>query len=111
MRGEGWDMKLTKKKTIALHRELWDWLYRHPSEPKWKWPRWGNFLEILNDCFPCEYTGQKCSECPLQWPKAKDTFIPCGHGSIYYEWANSNNSRTRKKYAKMLRDLPERSGT
>ena len=106
-------MKLTKKKAIELHRELWDWLYHYPSKHKGDWPEWvfngGDISETTHDCFLCEYTDLKCNNCLLDWPITSDTGDPLSCCNSYYvEWVYSNSPKTRKKYAKLIRDLPER---
>ena len=121
-------MKLTKKKAIELHRELWDWLYHNPSKEKEDWPGWGKLEKayggiFLGMCFPCEYARKiqnpkypksryQCDSCPLAWPQFdlwQRTSVFCyQEGTPYYKWTTCKTPRTRKKYAKLIRDLPER---
>ena len=104
-------MKLTKKRAIKLHRELWDWLFHHPSKKKWDWPRWtrngGDISVIENDCFLCEYDKFRkddCMACPLDWGGRN-----CNDDNAYFNlWNKAKLLGTRKKYAKIIRDLPER---
>ena len=100
-------MKLTKKRAVELHRELWDWLYKNPSKRKYHWPRWKEIGDIRHDCFGCEYDRQfneDCELCPIVWPG--------GHcetdNSPYDHWSLADTNATRKKYAGLIRDLPER---
>lgn len=104
-------MPLTKKRAIELHRELWDWLYHHPSKDKGDWPRWewngGDIPKSKNYCFPCEYTRtQSCFSIPciLDWgtPHCFDD------NACYAKWDASYSPKTRKKYAKLVRDLKEK---
>jgi len=106
-------MKLTKKKAIELHRELWDWLYHHPNKQKWDWPSWesngGNIPRVSSYCFLCEYSVQHwnnyCREtCILDWSPDSG----CLGDGAFERWDNAISPRTRKKYAKIIRDLPER---
>jgi len=109
-------MKLTKKKAIELHRELWDWLYGHPSKAKEDWPRWiehgGTIPPVKDDCFLCEYARgpnggfPNCSSCPLDW--GPTFYCALSSKSYFVAWAYSKTPKTRKKYAKIIRDLPEK---
>jgi hypothetical protein len=81
---------------IAKHRDLWDWLAKHPSyvplDEKKAWPGW----EALDDfscemrCFLCQYVVDKapevdvdagwqeeinCSYCPVDWGH-DETLVP-----------------------------------
>jgi len=98
-------MKLTKKKAIELHRELWDWLYHNPSKDKTDWPRWrgngGDLLYVYNLCFLCE-SSTFC--CLLDW---SPTYSCMTHNSWYKKYLYAKSSKTRKKYAKIIRDLPK----
>ncbi len=105
-------MRLSKKRAIALHRELWDWLYRHPSLkigkkhwPEWKW-NGGKYCEIMSNCFLCEYT-YECLDCPLDWSEWARTCSDW-HGGLFTSWKISETWQNRKKYAKLIRDLKEK---
>lgn len=108
-------MILTKEKAIKLHRQLWDWLYHHPSKTKENWPEWGynggEIKRVKDYCFLCEYAEQKdpkadCEAiCPLDWSPANGC---CEANSYFAKWYYATNLRTSKKYAKLIRDLPER---
>ena len=105
-------MKLTKKKAIRLHRELWDWLYHHPSKHKSDWPKWeyngGNVKEANNDCLLCEYIQALyagCDRCPLDWSPTE--FCQMG-GGYFDKWLAARSWQTKKKYTKIIRDLPEK---
>ena len=104
-------MELTKKQAIELHRELWDWLYHHPSKQKWEWSEWknngGNFPSVESDCFLCEYelTRSNCKNCLLLWPL--DHCFNLGDG-LFGRWEDARSPKTRKKYAKLIRDLKEK---
>ena len=72
-------MKLTKKRAIELHRQLWDWLAKNPGKDKNQWPEWqwngGEFMEVEFECFLCEYMVEGvlgCDDgCPVEWPGGK----------------------------------------
>ena len=53
------------------HRELWDWLSKHPGKLKSEWPGWdrnyGPYPDNGNECFACDACSD-CSGCPLVWP-------------------------------------------
>ena len=52
--------KLTVKEAIRQHREMWDWLSKHPEKGKRYYM--GKFYPnevILNDCWLCEVNKEK----------------------------------------------------
>ena len=94
-------MILTRKKTIKLCIELWEWLAKTGQQRKEDWPGWEKYGEAKYDCWFCEYSTSKgqslsCVKCPL------------GGGSfqcneLYYnDWKAAETPRTRKKYAKLF---------
>jgi len=96
----------TKEEAIRLHRELWDWLYHHPLKGKEDWPKWvwnDGDLDAYNRCFLCDYVG---SCCPVNWVTTTDCM---SKRSYYHRWSKAKTPKTRKKYAKLIRDLPEAS--
>lgn len=114
-------MKLTKKKAIELHRRLWDWLVQNPMKEKWDWSNWekngGDIPKCKNDCFLCGYVinqpggadddgNPDCELCPLDWPKGSCVFWD--DGGLFNKWAYAKTPKTKKKYAILIRDLPER---
>lgn len=62
---------MTFDAAVKKHRELWDWLSKHPGKRKNDYaPAHG----IVNNCFFCEYTkgdclGPVCKRCPGIWPQ------------------------------------------
>lgn len=96
-------MELTKKRTIKLHREHWRWCKRTGKDKK-DWPEWENYPNILYNCFLCEYTQENCDKCPLEW----NTESCLDVGSYYRRWLEAKTPRTRKKYAKLIAELPEK---
>ena len=104
-------MRRAKKRTIELHREQWEWHFHHPTKQKEDWPRWevngGNIPNVDNLCFLCEYSfahHTSCKQCLLKWPH----FGCMSKGGPYGAWIRARSPRTRKKYAKLIRDLPEK---
>lgn len=71
--------RLTLEKAVELHRELWNWLAKHPLKSKTDWPKWGEVKKkygyIRYHCFMCEIARRNgnidCSECPIDW-QSKD---------------------------------------
>jgi len=103
--------KLTKKKAIKLHRRLWDWLYHHPSKRKEDWPEWkfngGRIADVKSWSFGCHLKFhhdillfEACENCCF------DNFICLG--GLFINWKQATTAKVRKKYAKLIRDLPER---
>ena len=102
---------MTRKQAIRMHRELWDWLFHHPSKGKKDWPRWelngGDIEAAAADCFLCEYMRENrkvCDRCPLLWPGGGMCVV------VFERWRTARSPATRKKHAKTMRDLPERKG-
>jgi hypothetical protein len=115
--------RLTKKQAIEMTREKWNWHYHHPSKyDSWHFPkiRSGEW-QLKFDCPCCEYVEQYGSAedfndckrlCPLVWPLgrcARYERHPIIEDGMYYDqWAWARTNYYRKKYAKLIRDLPER---
>ena len=117
------DITITKEE-LRLHRELWDWLSHRPTKSKGQWPGWrcngGNVFTVCNQCFLCEVglvQNGKCNggeRCPADW----STFSTCCSPTSSYEnrgyytrWRRAMSSRTKKKYALLIRDIPMKSIT
>jgi hypothetical protein len=107
-----------RRQMIKLHRELWNWLYENPSKvSKLAWPRWvgqGGDIPMVNcECFACHHSDsldEPCDNkrgCPLfRWGTSDHTCIFVN--SYYDKWTDAGTDKTRKKYAKLIRDLPVR---
>lgn len=108
-----------RRQMIKLHREMWDWLYKNSSmTQKAAWPRWrgqgGDIKQVDCECFAC-YHASKISEgctamtggCPLfRWGTEENS---CVFADSYFDrWSDAKTNRIRKKYAKLIRDLPVR---
>jgi len=106
-------MKLTKRKSLELTIELWDWLAANPKRWKINWPGWkirgGPNPEMRHDCPCCEYDLQHegsgyaddgCPHCPLQdyWPSGS-----CepedGSGSPWSDWIKATGGSVMIKEA------------
>lgn len=73
-------MNLTKDQAIKEHRKMWNWIaeqYKHGNtrvvyELKKEYCSWYG-IEILHDCFCCEYAfnvcvhENRCKYCPIVW--------------------------------------------
>jgi hypothetical protein len=115
---------ITKEKILWLHRELWDWLAKHPSCDKSEWPGWDRDDTIISEtyhrhseCFLCFYAFEHfggCAEgeqCLLDWGPAG---FCLKSGSPYNIWSREDlpwvqdvrDPELRTKYAKIIRDLP-----
>ena len=120
-------MKLSKyhQDKIARHRQLWDWCFHNPEKEKNHWPEWkhngGKLKEVGGDCFLCQITEgleeymnhTLCTDiCPLFPAKIMRGGDKKGClGGLYEKWRRAGrdgNMRTRRKYAKLIRDLPVR---
>ncbi|MBW8001739.1 MAG: hypothetical protein FVQ80_06915 [Planctomycetes bacterium] len=112
----------SKGLAIALFREQWDWHFHHPTKFKTDWPRWksngGDIPDAENDCFLCEWVSSTkpnddlCQvKCPVIWSSSSGHCNAVGRGMPEGEfcmWERAKTPRLKKKYAKLIRDLPER---
>lgn len=97
-------MKLTKA-IKQKHYDLWDWLYNNPAMEKDDYPKWhkngGKLTRPYNTCFLCEIY-LVCGICILTIKSG----TMCRHGSNWFsKWNKAKTTRTRKKYAKLIRDI------
>lgn len=94
-------MRLTRKKTIELCIELWEWCAK-TGKHKTDWPEWEKYEDADNSCWFCEYTNKwdrGCKHCPL----VKKLGFGCGAEECFYgKWEDARTPRTRKKYAKLF---------
>lgn len=110
-------MGLTRKQAVRLHRELWDWLYENPDKKKHHWPRWelnnGRIKEVHSECFLCHISDFDCEACILNPKPFKNTTYTNTDklclGGLWQRWNDVKTPKTRKKYAALIRDLPERT--
>ncbi|MBW8001738.1 MAG: hypothetical protein FVQ80_06910 [Planctomycetes bacterium] len=107
--------KFNKARTIELHDDLWDWCSRNPTKEKSDWPEWkkngGKIPEVECECFLCEWVRdsykESCVEkCPLKW-SSKNGRCNSLDGE-FHMWENAKTLKLKRKYARLIRDLPER---
>ena len=110
--------KLTKKRALELHAELWMWLALNPNKQKQNWPRWkvngGSIPHAAGHCFCCEYDNQfaskACKKCPVIWGNRKA--LSC-FDSQFAEWdalsrIDNKSLAKRTALAFEIAALPER---
>lgn len=102
------------KEYHELHKELWNWLSKHPAKHKEVWPKWeyngGRIKEVAFDCFACEvafiFSRSKethCKYCLLEWPEKKCQIQE--EGALYDLWLEANGEE-RSRLAKEIANLP-----
>ena len=114
--------RLTIRETVRLHKLLWDWLVRNPTESKidafYSDPELMEYeakFGVPQDCcFGCEQVMQRkmnirhvdCCDCIFEWMPG--TMSGCGHNrSAWKRWvACATGDPLRPEYAKQVRDLP-----
>lgn len=109
--------KLTKKKALEICADLWGWLEKHPNKRKGYWPGWetngGQIPAMKDKCPCCQYGANKegtnrCDICPLKsfWDTSKGSsaWLCMYSSSQYFKWDSTLAPKTRKKYAKMIKD-------
>lgn len=109
--------ELTREEALSLHRQMWSDMQKELGDDPYPWDRekfkrdWceRHFpnQEIINNCFLCEYTGEYCDDCPIEWPNT-------GHKSYgFYCCSDHYNSADGRSYRDMLISrllaLPERN--
>jgi len=119
--------RLTFKECQEGHYALWSSLSR-TGKSKEGWDGWDSTtpegleypfrgyykgLLVRNYCFACYACGRDCSRCPIDWGttfRDYDVIPPCEKaGSPYAEWTRNHPcdiEGSRKKLAKVIRDLP-----
>lgn len=120
---------LTKELAIKLHREIWDWLYHNPMEQKSDWPGWGGNGGIYDfeafdggGCAACKWVCDNDLSCPEQclfdWDDGEYVGGCCVVWNsvgrtlpgFFERWEKVASRATKKKYAKIIRDLPLNKG-
>jgi hypothetical protein len=102
-------MKLTKA-IKQKHYDLWDWLYHHPSKEKKHYPKWkingGKIIKPQYECFLCTVYNNmfscNCDRCPLG---KKGGVCNIDKNNWFNIWDYAGTPKTRKKYAKLIRDI------
>jgi hypothetical protein len=103
--------RLTQKRAIELHRELWDWLSKNPRMDKEDWPGFKKFGYISNYCWLCEYhvthkRGYCNKNCLLDWSGVKGGCL--WDNGEFSKWQGAKSKKGKIKWAKIIRDLPVR---
>lgn len=112
------NIKLTKQQAIKGHRKMWNWIADEIERRKCicniaEWKRRycnENSLDLLCNCFCCEYTDSKhnddCSLCPLDWGITKT----CNHSkqSLFKRVLSCTTWQEQADLAKQIANLPER---
>ena len=99
-------MRLTRRKTLEITRELWGWLAETGARLKGDWPGFAKYGEMLSDCPCCEYRGElrSCSCCPL-YPRT-EILVNCEEdGEPFEGWLRAGTKKTRMKYAQQMVSL------
>lgn len=87
---------MTKRESLEICIELWEWLSEKDYRSKEDWPGWDKYGDMDNDCPVCEYAnGQRqrgCFTCPVEWVRGY-----YGNGtqcvspeSLYAKWIKSD---------------------
>jgi hypothetical protein len=111
---------MTEAVCKKAHFDLWDWLSKNAKAKKEDWPGWNKpeYEEFYHEpfCFACELAAERaydagadiededfipCSHCPLD----PEIMKVCHHWvSPHSKWLRAETARTRKKYARIIRD-------
>ena len=97
---------MTKKETIRLHRELWNWLADNPAASKIDWPGWKTY-NAVEHCFLCEYAERHMESgcCLLDW---EDTNTCYDSGSLYARYSFCKELKLQSQLARQIANLKER---
>jgi hypothetical protein len=106
-------MRLTKRLSLTITRELWAWLAETGSRHKGDWAGWEKYDKMASDCALCEYSERRedkerefkeCQFCPLlrQWDGQEGCL---DEGSPYLFWLSAKTPEERKRYAQRIVEL------
>lgn len=103
---------LTKKKAIAEHRKMWNWIADEALKRKEAVSKmdYFNYQKIfydkrpLNNCYCCEFA-KVCDYCPIDWPGEKACLDENGP---YIKWRMETDWKKSAKYAREIANLPEK---
>jgi hypothetical protein len=106
------NMEEFKKFNHEGHKKLWQWLADNPDKEKIDY-----FIEHKvpedeipkHECYACDSRGgsilEPCSTCPLNWSASGTNH--CDLDGYFAEWKYARgNPYFRRKYAKIIKDLP-----
>ncbi len=92
-------MELTEQEAVDKTIEMWEDLAVTGSDSKYEWLRENDYPYICSCCFLCEFTHDKCSQCPFY------LYLDCQcYDTPYEDWelTRRRQKTLRKKYAKQL---------
>lgn len=112
--------KLTKKKAIEKHREMWTWLAEKTEERKEIVRKVSFFAENYvrkseiphQKCYCCEYMLEKNVKercigcCIIDWGDDHDCM---GDASLYTKWVHAGSWMNAARLAREIAELPERN--
>jgi hypothetical protein len=101
----------TAEDYLALHKELWTWLAKHPkATKKTDWPRWksngGDIEDFEGYCFACDFDakGNNCDSCLLNWGNDSNT---CSRRKgLFWQWLTATGPSSRSALALKIANLP-----
>jgi hypothetical protein len=109
----------TAEDYLALHKELWAWLSKHPKANKIDWPRWkhngGDIEKVDSCCFACEWRCKQsypfslrlvCELCLLNWGKGSISCLVTGSCELYERWLGATSPASRSTLALKIANLP-----
>ena len=94
------------------HFALWDWLVNNPGKDKDDWPGWKNYAEAdipRNHCFACGACKCVCKNCPMEWADESNCIDETSN-NVFYLWHHEHEPGERVRLAKVIRDMPLRTG-
>jgi len=104
--------EFTLLETVVYHRMLW----AEVTEDELNDKRSANFWhqqkitphELVQSCFPCDLAKQLGSKSKPDCHRCIFAFKPdCfAWNSLYHSWLDSTTTKTRRKYAALIRDIP-----
>lgn len=122
-------MVLTREEAIENHRKLWNEIYNRCKNGERAEKEIGRLgadvqhlaliivkemsfydlftdMEVMNHDFCCEYAKEDCSLCPLKWDGCMEG--KNGADGLYRKYLKSKSYEEAAKWAKAIRDLPEK---
>ena len=101
-------MRLSKKKSVEITKELWQWLAQNPKNSKGEWDGWAKYGTMRKprryNCPLCEYVAQRgvltCDYCPLLgWWTGVSGSECILESSPYTKWVDAQSIEDKIKYA------------
>ena len=104
---------LTKKEAIEWHRKMWNQiadklekgvLYKSLEIYKEEFLKENGFDNISANCFCCEFSGDNCNLCPVEWTDGRCYYI----SSEEHLFAIEPNLKRKAELAREIANLPEK---